>query len=169
MEKSFITRRIDELGRIVIPKEIRNNLAIRVGEPLEILIENKSIVIRKYSQVGNIKDISNKICNIISDICEIDLLVSDREKIIVTSKNLSNLKARELPSDLKAMIDERGQLISDTKVNYFGIEAYFVILPIITSADCSGLVIALSDKFDERNKIMAKITQKLIITNLEVA
>ena len=99
LEKSFITRRIDELGRIVIPKEIRNNLAIRVGEPLEILIENKSIVIRKYSQVENIVDLSSNICDVVSDISHIDLLIADREKVIVTSKNLSNLKDHELPSD----------------------------------------------------------------------
>lgn len=168
MEKSFITRRIDELGRIVIPKEIRNNLAIRVGEPLEILIENKSIVIRKYSQVENIKDISNKVCNIISDICKIDLLVSDREKIIVTSKKLNALKERELPNELKRLIDDREQLISDKKDDFFDMNKYFIMIPIITSTDCSGLIIIVSDEKNNENLVYAKIASKLIIDSLDV-
>lgn len=168
LEKSFITRRIDELGRIVIPKEIRNNLAIRVGEPLEILIENKSIVIRKYSQVENIKDISNKVCNIISDICKIDLLVSDREKIIVTSKKLNALKERELPNELKRLIDDREQLISDKKDDFFDMNKYFIMIPIITSTDCSGLIIIVSDEKNNENLVYAKIASKLIIDSLDV-
>ena len=52
MTKSGITRRIDELGRIVVPKEIRYNLGIRDGEPLEIYIENNSIIMSSdYSQI----------------------------------------------------------------------------------------------------------------------
>ena len=65
LNKSGITRRIDELGRIVVPKEIRCNLGIRDGEPLEIYTENNSIIIKKYSQVENIKDISLNVCKII--------------------------------------------------------------------------------------------------------
>ena len=117
MTKSGITRRIDELGRIVIPKEIRINLGIREGEPLEIYVENNSIVIKKFSQVENIKDVSNKVCNIISDICKIDLIITDREKIIVTSNKLNNLTNKILPNQLKYLIDNRESYISEKKDN----------------------------------------------------
>ena len=49
MKPTGVTRRIDELGRIVIPKEIRRNLGIRNGENLEIFIEGDSILLRKHS------------------------------------------------------------------------------------------------------------------------
>ena len=50
MKTTGIIRRIDELGRIVIPKEIRKNLRIKNGESLEIYLENDSIILKKYSQ-----------------------------------------------------------------------------------------------------------------------
>ena len=58
LTKSGITRRIDELGRIVVPKEIRYNLGIRDGEPLEIYTSDNALIIKKYSQVENIKDLA---------------------------------------------------------------------------------------------------------------
>ena len=145
MTKSGITRRIDELGRIVLPKEIRINLGIREGEPLEIYVENNSIVIKKFSQVENIKDISNKVCNIISDICKIDLIITDREKIIVTSNKLKNLTNKILPNQLKSLIDNRDRYISEKKDNLIDLNKYFIMIPIITSTDCSGLIIIVSD------------------------
>lgn len=169
MTKSGITRRIDELGRIVIPKEIRSNLGIRDGELLEIFIENKGIVIKKYSQVENILDISNKVCKIISDICKIDLLISDREKILVTSSKLKDKINVNLSEQLKLLIDNRESYISEKKDKIIGLEKYFIIIPIITSTDCSGLVILVSDNKNDENLIYAKIASKLIADSLDVS
>ncbi len=168
MTKSGITRRIDELGRIVVPKEIRNNLGIRDGEPLEIYIENNSIIIKKYSQVENIKDISKIICDIISDICKVDILITDREKVIVNSNNLNMINI-ELDKFLKSLIDNRETYISNGEDNYLNIKKYFTIVPIITSTDCSGLVIILSKSKNEENLTYAKLAQKLIVQKLDVA
>ena len=168
MTKSGITRRIDELGRIVIPKEMRMNLGIRDGEPLEICIENNSITIKKFSQVENIKDVSIKICNIISDICKIDLLISDREKIIVASSKLKDLTNKTLSEKMKLLIDNRESYISDNLDKLFDMEKYFIMIPIITSTDCSGLIIVVSDKKCEENVVYAKIVQKLIVDSLDV-
>ena len=168
MTKSGITRRIDELGRIVIPKEMRINLGIRDGEPLEIYVDNNTIVIKKFSQVENIKDISSKVCNIISDICNIDLLISDREKIIVTSSKLKELSNNKLDERLKQLIDNRESLISNNKEKYLGMNKYFIMIPIITSTDCSGLIIVVSDEKINENLIYAKIVQKLIVDSLDV-
>ena len=168
MTKSGITRRIDELGRIVIPKEMRMNLGIRDGEPLEIYIENNSITIKKFSQVENIKDVSIKICNIISDICKIDLLISDREKIIVASSKLKDLTNKTLSEKMKLLIDNRESYISDNLDKLFDMEKYFIMIPIITSTDCSGLIIVVSDKKCEENVVYAKIVQKLIVDSLDV-
>ena len=72
MKTTGIIRRIDELGRIVIPKEIRKNLRIKNGESLEIYLENDSIILKKYSQIESLKNVSidyveafNQILNII--------------------------------------------------------------------------------------------------------
>ena len=168
MTKSGITRRIDELGRIVIPKEMRINLGIRDGEPLEIYVDNNTIVIKKFSQVENIKDISSKVCNIISDICKIDLLISDREKVIVTSNKLKDLSNIRLDEKMKQLIDNRESYMSNSKDNFLGMNKYFIMIPIITSTDCSGLIIVVSDEKNNENLIYAKIVQKLIVDSLDV-
>ncbi len=167
MSKSGITRRIDELGRIVVPKEIRYNLGIRDGEPLEIYTSDNQIIIKKYSQVENIKDTSQNICNIIYDSCNLSIIITDREKVIATSSNLKEMQDKKLDDYFKNLIDDRENYISTNKDIKLGINAYFTILPIITSIDCSGLVIILSET-NENNLKYAKIVQKLLIQKLDI-
>ena len=167
MSKSGITRRIDELGRIVVPKEIRYNLGIRDGEPLEIYTSDNQIIIKKYSQVENIKDTSQNICNIVYDACNLSILITDREKVIAESSNLKELENKKLDDFLKDLIDNRETYISKNKDIKIGINAYFTIIPIITSIDCSGLVIILSESNEDNTKY-AKIVQKLLINKLDI-
>lgn len=169
MTKSGITRRIDELGRIVVPKEIRYNLGIRDGEPLEIYTENNAIIIKKYSQVENIKDVGAKICEIIKDICDVNILISDREKIIATNKELKNLINYKLEEKYKQLIDNREVKISEKQELIFNISSNFTIVPIITSNDCSGLVFILTSDKSSAYLKYAKIVQKLLVEKLDVA
>ena len=169
MTKSGITRRIDELGRIVVPKEMRYNLGIRDGEPLEIYTDNNAIIIKKFSQVENIKDISENVCNLISDVCNVDIMISDREKIVACSNNLKHLLGVTLGETHKKLIDFRENWISEKKEVMFDLNKYFTIIPIITSLDSSGLVFILSDEYNDVNVKYAKIAQKLIVQKLDVA
>ncbi len=168
MSKSGITRRIDELGRIVVPKEIRYNLGIRDGEPLEIYTSDNSIIIKKYSHVENIKDLGKIICDIVSDACNVGVMISDREKIIATSDNLKELQNSSLEEKYKKLIDNRETYKKDSKEINFNKNCYFTILPIITSTDCNGLVFILSDTLQNENLNYAKIVQKLLVQKLDV-
>lgn len=169
MTKSGITRRIDELGRIVVPKEIRYNLGIRDGEPLEIYTSDNAIIIKKYSQVENIKDLGQNICDIINDACKIGIMISDREKIIATSNNLKDLINVKLDEKYKNLIDNRESYESEKQEINFKINCYYTVVPIITSTDCSGLVIILSNNKNDENMKYAKIAQKLIVQKLDIA
>ena len=62
LKQTGVTRKIDELGRIVIPKEIRKNLGIRDGEALEIFTSEDSIILKKYFEVRKYEDLSSKLC-----------------------------------------------------------------------------------------------------------
>ena len=168
MIKSGITWRIDELGRIVVPKEIRYNLGIRDGEPLEIYTSDNSIIIKKYSQVENIKNISAILCEIFNQICGIEVIITDREKVIATDANNLNLIDYKLNDELKSLIDNRETLISDKEDNLFDKTGYFVMLPIITSIDSSGLVIVFSKNNSNENLKYAKLIQKLLIQKLDI-
>lgn len=167
MQKTGITRRIDELGRIVVPKEIRYNLGIRDGEPLEIFVEDNGILIKKYSKIDNVKDITKNYVDIISDVTGINILVSDREKIIVTSNNLKDKIDLKLGDNHKILIDERLSYVSEKKEVMFDIEGYFTIMPIITSVDSLGIIIFITNEKEDVINYL-KILNKLILNKVDI-
>lgn len=63
MKATGIIRRIDDLGRVVIPKEIRRTIRIREGDPLEIFVENGAVIFKKYQAMGNLETQCNVICD----------------------------------------------------------------------------------------------------------
>lgn len=169
MSKSGITRRIDELGRIVVPKEMRYNLGIREGESLELYVENNSIVIKKYSQMENNFEYTQKLCDILTDACDLNILVSDREKIISSSKKYKSIINEKLDDSFKKLIDQRITYESDKKESYYDISGYFYITPIITSMDCIGLVILLVNEKECNVKSYAEILKRLITEKIDVS
>ena len=93
MKATGIVRRVDDLGRIVIPKEIRRTLKIREGDPLEIYTEKDGgVIFRKYSPMGELQDFAAQICESIGANTGRIAAVSDRDSIIA----LSGAPRREL-------------------------------------------------------------------------
>ena len=83
MKATGIVRRVDDLGRIVIPKEIRRTLKIREGDPLEIYTEKDGgVIFRKYSPMGDLQDFAAQICESIGANTGLVAAVSDRDSII---------------------------------------------------------------------------------------
>ena len=83
MKATGIVRRVDDLGRIVIPKEIRRTLKIREGDPLEIYTEKDGgVIFRKYSPMGDLQDFAAQICESIGTNTGLVAAVSDRDSII---------------------------------------------------------------------------------------
>ena len=131
-------------------------------------MDNNSIIIKKYSQVENIKDISINICNIIGDVCNVDIMISDREKIIACNSNLKNLLNTELALNHKRLIDNRESYISTKIENMYNINNFFTIVPIITTNDCSGLIFIITNENTDVNLKYARIVQKLIVQKIDV-
>ncbi len=169
MQKCGITRKIDELGRIVIPKEIRYNLGIRDGEPLEIFINDNSIIIKKYSHIKNINNIGNNLCELINEVFDVNIVITDRDKIVSTNSNLNSILNKELSNNLKKLIDNRETYISKEKESLLYIDGYYYIYPIITQNDSCGLVILITNSLKEEYIKYTKIVQKLIVYQLDVA
>lgn len=160
MINSGITRRIDDLGRIVVPKELRNNLGIRDGEPLLIFTKDDEIIIKKYSKVENYKDNIIKYSNIIKEYITGDIIITDRDKIIYSTNNLFLIN-KKLDNKLIKLIDNRESFLKDELMKFLDICGYYKIIPIISESDSLGLIILYSKDFiDNINYI--KILSKLI-------
>ena len=91
-------RKIDELGRVVIPKEVRNKLKIQDNESIMISYDDSKINISKYSYLNNYSKFINDLCNQLVEIYKLQIIISDREKILFS--NISEKKANEYKEDI---------------------------------------------------------------------
>lgn len=168
MKQTGVTRKIDELGRIVIPKEIRKNLGIRDGESLEIYTSDDSIILKKYYEVKKLEDVCDKLCEMIKNIYDVNILITDREKVV--SSSISNYKDKFLDEDFIELIDERELLISDKlltkKIGNDEVIGYYTVVPIVASSDSLGLVIIVDEvKTYER---LAKLVAKIVVDKVDI-
>ena len=169
MKQTGVTRKIDELGRIVIPKEIRKNLGIRDGEALEIFTSEDSIILKKYFEIRKYEDLSNKLCELIKNIYNVDLVITDREKVI-TSSNKDIVENSKLNNKFLELIDNREMFISKELLTInlgIDISGYFTIIPIIASSDSLGLVIIISDN-DNDYSSLGKLLAKIIADKIDI-
>jgi len=104
---------------------------------------------------------------LINDVCNVEIIITDREKIIASSNYLKELINIKLGEKHKKLIDNRESYISDNEENMFDISGYFTIIPIITSVDCSGLIFIINKEKSDVNLKYAKIVQKLIIQKID--
>ncbi len=145
-----IIRRIDELGRVVIPKEIRKNLRIKNGDNLEILVDGENITLRKYSQIENVTDIASLYVDSFYQVLKYNIIVTDTDKVVAIAGNLKKKYLNMGISDLLTnMIERRDSFVerkrSNIEISPGLIEyGYYAVASIINNGDSIGLVIILS-------------------------
>ena len=169
MKATGIVRRVDDLGRIVIPKEITRTLKIREGDPLEIYTEKDGgVIFRKYSPMGDLQDFAAQICESIGANTGHVAAVSDRDSIIA----LSGAPKRELmdkpnSQELDRLMEQRKNyryMPGDTMLRAAeGSEKYHlgVAAPILSQGDLMGCVMLL---MGEEGTPMAESDQRLAQT-----
>ena len=173
MKNTGMIRRIDDLGRIVIPKEIRNSMGIKVGNALEISVNGDDIVLSKRNMITTINDYAQELCDTASDVLGLPIIICDKEHVIAVSgcsqkmylhKNITNeLKAAMLKYDkFEGVAHEHNLVIpiicdDNTYVDQ-------CIYPIMADIVCEGLVIGVSNS----GKLDASVTNtiKLVATYL---
>ena len=144
-----IIRRIDELGRVVIPKEIRKNLRIKNGDNLEILVDGENITLRKYSQIENVTDIASLYVDSFYQVLKYNIIVTDTDKVVAIAGNLKKKYLNMGISDLLTnMIERRDSFVerkrSNIEISPGLIEYGYYVASIINNGDSIGLVIILS-------------------------
>ena len=169
MKATGIVRRVDDLGRIVIPKEIRRTLKIREGDPLEIYTEKDGgVIFRKYSPMGELQDFAAQICESIGANTGRIAAVSDRDAIIALSgaprrELMDKPNSRELDKIMEGRKSYRYQ-VGQTKLRateesdkyHLGVAA-----PILSQGDLMGCVMLL---MNEEDNPLAEADQKLAQT-----
>ena len=143
MSKSGMTRRIDELGRLVIPKEIRKNLKIKDNDQIEISILNNKIILSKYDILK--KDaIIHQLLLCIKKGLNKNVLFTSRDRIIdYILLNKETIVNDELSNELMAVIENRKEVINKS-INLFN-TSFNIINPLIVNGDLYGSLILFSD------------------------
>ncbi len=169
MKQTGVVRKIDELGRIVLPKEIRRNLGIKDGESLEIFVDEKGIYLQKFSKIYDLKELGNNICQDIKDIMNINLIITDRDKIV--SAFNEQLIGDKITNELENLMVNREYYQSkfvEKKLEKLK-EGYFIIKPIIVSTDCMGMVIMYKDiEFLDWEKKFVDFICQFFIKTIEI-
>ena len=109
MKATGIVRKIDELGRVVIPKEIRNTMRIRTGDPLEIFTDHDgSVIFKKHSPIMELAEIAGKYAEATSKACGILMAVIDSDKVVACAGiPKKDILKQNISSDMENIIDSR--------------------------------------------------------------
>lgn len=168
MNELSIIKRIDELGRIVLPIEIRKKLKITTNDDLKITLENNDIVIRKYSMLSDIEKKINTYGKIINKLSNKNVIITNKEKIIYSNDN--NLINKEISDYFKNLIIKREELDSKKDIELIvniNKDNYFYIKNIIINNEVIGLVILYSDNLiSNEEKLIIKIILLLLNDSL---
>jgi AbrB family transcriptional regulator (stage V sporulation protein T) len=171
MKATGIVRRIDDLGRVVIPKEIRRTLRIREGDPLEIFTDREGgVILKKYSPIGELNDFSKEYAESLHQSSGHITCIADKDTIIaVSGASKKEFLEKQISSDLERLLQEKTTYIAksteEKKVTILEDEtdkkySSEVIAPIVAEGDTICAVIFLStDPNAKMGELEAKLAQ----------
>lgn len=109
MKATGIVRRIDDLGRVVIPKEIRRTMRIREGDPLEIFTtRDGEVIFKKYSLIGGLEDFAAQFCDTLAHTSSFTASITDRDSVIATAGGgKRELIGKSISSEMEHLMDHR--------------------------------------------------------------
>ena len=175
MKSTVVVRRVDDLGRIVIPKEIRQTLRIRDGESLEIFVDREMIALKKFSKMSDMDDVSKQLVDIINAAINKTVLVTDRDKFIAGAGPLKKKYFEaNISHYLEGVMRNRESIVFNNVQNISLVEGDIeklasIIVPIIMNGDVMGLVLVLSEKSDigQLEEKMATVAAQFLGKHIE--
>ncbi len=168
MKATGIVRRIDDLGRVVIPKEIRRTLRIREGDPLEIFTDKEGeIILKKYSPIGELGNFAKEYADSLAQTSGHITCIVDKDQIIaVSGGSKKDLIEKHISKALENALSQRSVITSSrSEPNFVPIledddEKIYqseLIAPIISEGDVLGAIVFLSDK--KMGEVEGKLAQ----------
>ena len=170
MKATGIVRRIDDLGRVVIPKEIRRTMRIREGDPLEIYTSTEGeVVFRKYSALGEMSENAAQVAEIMQKLAGCPVIVFDRDHVIaVSGAQKREFSERRVSQDLEELMESRrAYYASSGGTRMKPVEGIprtaLACMPILTAGDVTGAV-AFLDSADPAKASAPTDLQRSLIT-----
>ena len=172
MKATGIVRRIDDLGRVVIPKEIRRTMRIREGDPLEIFTDREGeVIFKKYSPMGELNTFAEQYAQALSKTCGLNVVITDRDTVIASAGvPKKDYQDKKVSKEAEDVIESRTFFISEDERNRFnpcdGVNDGFytsMAMPIITEGDITGCIYSLC-KEGEKCELDKETEKKLIQT-----
>ena len=172
MKATGVVRRIDDLGRVVIPKEIRKTLRIKEGDPLEIFTDKEGeVILKKYSPIGELSEFATEYAETLAKTTGHIACITDRDTVIaVSGGSKKEFLEQGVSSELERIMDDKEKYTSkenndmavpitknDNKERRFNSQ---VVYPIISDGNTIGTVILLSkDKETKMTEVEQKVVQ----------
>lgn len=175
MKATGIIRRIDDLGRVVIPKEIRKNLRIKEGDNLEIFVVNEDIILKKYSMMNKINDLAQELTDAIYTFMKHSIFITDTDQVVAAS---GPLKKRYLNKNISDFITESIKRRDKILENHFKdlnfienekLTCSYVLSTILVNGEATGMILIISEeeKMSEAEMQMAGIVSSFMTKYLE--
>jgi len=169
MKATGIVRRIDDLGRVVIPKEIRRTLRIREGDPLEIFVDRDGeVILKKYSPIGELGDFAKEYAESLSESTGHVAMISDRDTFIaVAGASKKEYLDKSIGSLLENCMENRKIVLESASGSYEVLRdvnetlGSIVAAPIVAGGDPIGTVVLLSK---DESVSMGELESKMVET-----
>lgn len=167
MKATGIVRRIDDLGRIVIPKEIRRTMRIREGDPLEIYTEsNGTVIFKKYSPIGELGEFASQYAESLSKVAGIPSCITDKDNVIAVSGiPKKELREKKVSGELERVMASKTVFLANPGDKIIQIidenDRYGagVVAPIVYDGDSIGSVVFLADSADKVGELESKLAE----------
>lgn len=181
MKATGIVRRIDELGRVVIPKEIRRTLRIKEGDPLEIFTDRDELMLKKYSPIATLERFSEATAKSLNDLSGQLAVICDTDEVLSAyGDGKRDLDKKNLSEDMDRILKERrsylanaaegGDILPLTSSREEGVTAQ-IIVPIVSGGDCLGAVALLSReegaRMDNNSLNLARLTADILANQFD--
>ena len=173
MKATGIVRRIDDLGRIVIPKEIRRTLRIKEGDPLEIYTDREGeVIFKKYSPIGELQAFAREYADTLQKTSSMPIFICDRDEIIaVSGASKKEYLDRRISKELEEIVESRSLYVrrggneAVALTNDGGSHYVNCAMPILSDGDVVGCVVsAWQYDLPTNTKIQDSIESKLLQT-----
>lgn len=164
MKATGIVRRIDDLGRVVIPKEIRRTMRIREGDPLEIYTEKDGeVIFKKYSPIGELGDFAANYVETLAKASGHGACITDRDNVIAVSGiPKKDLIEKRVSHELDSVMNEKTPITRGKRISVAdGSDKYSagVVVPIVSEGDTIGSVLFIMNEDEQPSEVESKLAE----------